>query len=582
MENIGRKAGIFLFLVISVAVAFLNLPIIPVAAPTASFTREFNSQSYDGYMAASDATYATARDSTSETPIASGTTFIIGQNYPVVYTIYRVYVYFDSSIIPNDATITSAKLRLYLDSDITTDDFNITIQNGQPTYPTIPLTGSDFNRIYYSGDGGQINTTTLGAGYNNITVSSTGLTWISQTGTTKLCLRDSKDIGNTAPTTDEYAVFYAAEKGAGYLPILEVTYTATTYTYNLQGAFNEQGTRSTVSGGAINVTIFRETEAPETVELDGSYEFEAETSNTVMEFDLGYNESRFYYLYQTYEEIYVIRPDDPYYIYYFTILDYAGLEWGYLESMINMNGTDRVVERQTINIVNNIPFTFTWGTSYTMRLVCNLGSYVYGDYVAGATSSFTVSVTSDMFPIARTDIGDLTVSAIRMNYSWIQVIYFDSNSTTNWVNFTFYEYGNSTFFFSYNTTSNSVTYNWYDGISTMDYYVIIEADHSTLGTKYWTFTCPAPTTGYGNPFTEGLSLLGDFPFELDQLPAVLIIVTIMLVFSWWNAPMGIIATVLVAFILAWIGWFDVGWIWLTTSGSIAFILALAMKKDRET
>lgn len=579
LENLKKKFTFILFLIF---VAISLLPEIQlVEAPTISVTNEFLSQGYDGYNGAGSTVYATARDLASANWTAPSYNSIwLGQQLlGGDYEIYRSYLFFDTSTIPDNATITSAKLRLHLFS-LPTDDFNITIQNGQPTYPNVPFVAADYNRLYYSGDGGQMNTSVaVDDAYNNITVTSTGLTWISQTARSKLTLRSSNDIGNNAPTGDELLGFYASEQGSGYQAILEVTYSTDGYLYVLNGAYDEDGLRGSPPA-AINCTFFRETEAPQTFELNGTYNVTAVTSVNLFEFDLGYNESRTYYVYQTYEEIYVMTPADPYYTYYFTIVDYIGLEWGYLESLVNINGTDRVCERVTIEIVNNLPFTFTWGESYKMRLVCNLGEYTFGSYIAGATTEFTLTVTKDMFPEDPTHIGDITVSATRENASWIQVIYIDGNSSTNWVNFTFYEYGNTTFFHSYNTTSNSVTYNWYDGMSTINYYVIISASHSNLGMKYWTFTCPAPSTTSANPF-GALGLLGDFPFAANQIPAVLIIMVVAAVFSWWNIPMGIIATVIVSFILAWLGWLAVGWTWLTLAGSMGFILAIAMMKDRE-
>lgn len=345
--------------------------------------------------------------------------------------------------------------------------------------------------------------------------------------------------------------------------------------YDVNGAFNEDGTRQ----GAINCTFFRESQDTTTFELDGTYLANASDVGIVFNFDLGNNESRVYYVYQN-ETIYVMRPYEPYYTYYFYLVDYVDISWGYLESLVNLNGTDYVCERHNLEVLGQLPFTMTWGRNYKMRLVCNLGEYTYGSMTAEATTDLTLQITREMFPVNRTDIGDLTTGATRMNSSWIQAQYIDSNSTTDWVNFDFHEYGNTTAFLSYNTTSNSVTYNWYGGGSFVDYYVVITISHQSLGTRYWTFACPAPNPDEDNPFSA-LDYLGDFPFSLSQLPAIFIILIVALSFSWYNAPLGIIATLLVAAILVWMGWSAIGWTWLTLAGSMAFILAIAMQKERE-
>ena len=78
-------------------------------------------------------------------------------------------VYFtDTSAIPDFAIITSATLSLYGSNDYPTTDFDIVIQNGQPTYPHEPLVIGDYYKDYYSNDGGSITTIIFTtSGYNN-------------------------------------------------------------------------------------------------------------------------------------------------------------------------------------------------------------------------------------------------------------------------------------------------------------------------------------------------------------------------------------------------------------------------------
>lgn len=554
------------------------------AQTTTILTRTFYSGSQDGYMSVLDLVYGTARNqSYADFSYPSSNTTAVGQEkHPTnEFSIYRSYLYFDTRILPStvtNTTITEATLSLYEFNDQSTTDFNITIQNGQPQWPRDPFQIGDYFYYIYTGNGGSLNTSTLTSGRFNITLNGNGESWIQHDAITKLCLKSSRDINNIEPATtdNEWIEVYAAEAGITYSPRLYVTYNSTLYTFNVYGAYDETGVRD----GAINCTFYRGTEAPFTFELDGSEVLEAETTeNNVLHFDIGYNESRIYYVYGTYEDIYVVNPTDPYAPYYFSINDFAGVSWGYLESMMNINGSNTVIERQTVEIVNNIPFMWSWGVSYTMRVVCNLGEYTYGSYVAGETAYFNLAITRDMFPVNYTDIGDITVSATRMNDTHIRAVYVDAAAETDWVNFDFHEYGNSTAFHSYNTTSNSVTYNWYDGYSTMNYVVIVTINHANFGTRYWTFTCPVYRTIPTNPWS-GLDLLGDFVFDANQIPAALILVSVCFMFSWYNAPVGIIATLLVAAVLVWLGWFSASWAWITTSGAICFIIVLAMFKER--
>lgn len=348
-------------------------------------------------------------------------------------------------------------------------------------------------------------------------------------------------------------------------------------TYHFNGAFNEDGTQN---WGGVNVTMTRQGQSPETFFLNGTYDAVASVKATVFTFDLGYNESRTYYTVNgVTETIYVLLPQEPYYTYFFEFVDYLGLSWGYLESILNVNGTDRVVERWSISILNEMPFTLSWGKAYTMRLICNKGSYTYGDYVAGASTSFTLAATADMFPVEPTDINGLTVRASRMNVTWIQAYYNDIYSNTSWVSFDIYEYGTAISLYHYNVSLQTVTVNWMEAASDTDYYVVIEINHILLGSKVWSFPCPAPVANT-NPFTA-LHYLGDFPFDVTQLPAVCILVAVGLSFSWFSVPIGMIVEVIVAGILIWIGWLAISWAWLTVAATIILLIALAEAKERD-
>ena len=128
-------------------------------------------------------------------------------------------------------------------------DFDMTIQNGMPTYPHDAFVNTDYNYTYYSGAGGNLSTAGFStAGYNAITLSAAGLTWINTTGTTKLCLRSSRDISSTAPTGAEDVTFYAYEQGVGYWPKLDVTYTAAIPTDTTAATDNITGTTATLHG----------------------------------------------------------------------------------------------------------------------------------------------------------------------------------------------------------------------------------------------------------------------------------------------------------------------------------------------
>lgn len=128
----------------------------------------------------------------------------IGQITGYFY-INRAIFYFDTTIIPADAIIESAYMKIY-NAGNTGIEFNTVIQNGQPTYPHDTPVASDYDRLNYNGNGGSISSFQWVGGINgfvDIPLNTDGLTWITKGGTTKLCIRSDKDIsGNTPTSTD--------------------------------------------------------------------------------------------------------------------------------------------------------------------------------------------------------------------------------------------------------------------------------------------------------------------------------------------------------------------------------------------
>jgi hypothetical protein len=344
--------------------------------------------------------------------------------------------------------------------------------------------------------------------------------------------------------------------------------------FTLYGAYNEEGLRS----GAINCTLYKVGQTTERFTLDGSYLANA-TAGTVFKFDIGFNESRVYYVYQN-ESIYVFKPQTYNMIAYVEVVDYIGLQWAYLETLINVNGTLRVVERWNALLQSDLPFTMSFGQEYYVRLVCNKGTYFYKPLVAGETTSYLYAVTSDMFPSPRVDLADLVLNATRMNSTWIRTFYQDGLSNTTWIQTSFFTWDNDTAFLSYNVSSNTVTYDYYDCEPNTDYYVRMIVQHGSLGLKTWSFTCPAPLQNDENPF-EILNELGDFIFNPAWIPATVIIIMLFGTFSWNSAPLGIVVVTLMTGMFIYLNWIGITWAWYAIAAPMALLLAFAMWKERE-
>jgi len=199
--------------------------------------------------------------------------------------------------------------------------------------------------------------------------------------------------------------------------------------------------------------------AEETFELDGLHAFYVKPS--VLQFHLGYNETRTYYIKDDSEEIYVFKPTAPYNTYYLTVTDFVGITNGYLETLVNVNGTHRVVERWKLDVVNDLPLTLSWGQTYQIKVVCDQGTHIFGDYVAAAIQTFNFVIIEGMFPTTYPGL-DLTVKAKRMNATWIQINYTDNQEKTSWVQVVIkYKSGYSwATAYSTNNTGNTQQINW--------------------------------------------------------------------------------------------------------------------------
>jgi hypothetical protein len=175
---------------------------------------------------------------------------------PTVY-LERAYLYFDTSALPDDVTITGATLSLYsLNKGTHNSAFTVFVTNGQPTYPHDPLQSGDWTITGYSGNGGEVAYAGIAAsGYTAITLNATGISWISTTGTTKLSLLNKEFDYNQvfeAGTDATWWQFYAYEQGAGYRPKLDITYTSALPSVVTNDATSVACTIATINGEMTN------------------------------------------------------------------------------------------------------------------------------------------------------------------------------------------------------------------------------------------------------------------------------------------------------------------------------------------
>ena len=184
----------------------------------------------DGYIQYDNASYAITRNNATGTVWDASDSIGVGQGQSGgTYFIQRAYLFFDTSAIPDGATITGATIYLYGQADNSTNDFDITLLNGMPTYPHDPLATGDYAQATYGlTAGGTLTTAGWGVGsYNELDLDATGLGWINKTGTSKFMLRSSRDINQFVPGegVTEIVIFKSSNAaGVGSDPYIVVTY----------------------------------------------------------------------------------------------------------------------------------------------------------------------------------------------------------------------------------------------------------------------------------------------------------------------------------------------------------------------
>jgi hypothetical protein len=504
--------------------------------------------------------------------------------------IYRGFVPFDTSSITDSATITESILSLNLKTDLSTTNFNITLQQGYATAPHQPLIISDYWYLIYSGNLGTANTSTLPSinNYWNITLSSDGRNWIHKNGVTALALRSSFDINEAEPLGDQHVIFWSREKGESYAPILYVTYETEGYRYILQGPFYEDGT--TPASTNVTVTLYSQYANPTVFIMpNGSSTYTIEVENRPNHFvwnisSASYNESRFYWLTDaTYEEIYIFipNPTEIYNLYTFSIWDFANIQNAYLETIVSVNGTERVIERQPVDSANPVPFYLTLAHHYTLKLTCNLGTYSWVNVIPAYDYDMDKIVSSDMFPTTLTFF-NVTITSTRVNSTHIQTYYHDNNAQTLIVTFTIL-HRSGTSYVTDETTSqigSDVTYDWYSANATRDYYMNITAVR-TDGTFNWTLSVPQLPTEE-EPMTGLWDMFGIWPIPSRYFVGMLIVFTVIALFSTTYAELGCVLAVIVAGMLNYIRWLNISWTLIVFAFAIAILYALqkAQKKEK--
>lgn len=135
------------------------------------------------------------------------------------YYIYRGFLFFDTSSIPDGATITSATLRIRYSSTVTGSP-SVCVQQATVA-STTTVANADFDAFNATELASRV-TPSVNT-WAEFTLNASGLAAISKTGFTKLCIREAQDVDGSYSAA-KYANVRTLDDST-YKPQLVVTYT---------------------------------------------------------------------------------------------------------------------------------------------------------------------------------------------------------------------------------------------------------------------------------------------------------------------------------------------------------------------
>lgn len=253
---------------------------------TTTTTETFYPTAGDGYAYKSSASWDTAHDATTGLGrTATASALVVGTGKTTTsYYLYRAFLPFDTSSIPDDATIISATLNVYpyakKNEDNDGDDFVTVVQTSQAS--TTTLSQEDFDQAgstdnptegIDTSERKDITSVTAGT-YFTFNLNSTGRDWISKTDVTKLGLREGHDVidssfTSSSTTASQYNYLYTRSSeysSTTYDPYLAVTYTQTVTTVPVAITLQDLSYTYDAVGNIVRIVDASETDTAKTTD----------------------------------------------------------------------------------------------------------------------------------------------------------------------------------------------------------------------------------------------------------------------------------------------------------------------------
>lgn len=138
------------------------------------------------------------------------------------YQIKRVFLYFDTLLIPPNATVSQAQLHIYAGQYLG-GNTKLHVVQSSANYPN--PSWEDYSRLSLDSGGSAVAQQNS---WMTITFDASKLSWITRGGVTKLALVSDFDVSNVAPTTegqDSNTVLISMSEETAHQPYITVDYT---------------------------------------------------------------------------------------------------------------------------------------------------------------------------------------------------------------------------------------------------------------------------------------------------------------------------------------------------------------------
>ena len=317
------------------------------------------------------------------------------------------------------------------------------------------------------------------------------------------------------------------------------------YIVDLFGLYYENGTYA----GNVSISVYFEYSV-DTFTLEGN------ATKGYVEIPLNYlwplsgGASRTIYTIGNSETYYIFTPDSEYSAYSFTVKDYTGVIGdadSYLEILLNVNGTERLIERDLIwDTSNPVGAILVKNNRYKLQIRDGQGGVHVFDYFLPTTGVTPILIIDDIsFSDQVHYVGEyISVEASRPDYEHIIINYKDEIESTTSI-FVEICLMNGIQIWNATSTENMVQFNWYGADNETDYLVNLRATGEDYGEAFYSKALLGEKTGIADP-PDLDAVLGS---GIRLMISIFIIYMGFIIFSAYTATIGVFSGLTITYVL---------------------------------